>query len=184
MSDLRLRFIQAIELLFPHLADPFVSGPTVPFDPSARAKLTGELMSLGPRLGISIEYSRLTTEWGPLSPGEAQTRLAQCRAYLRMLRAAAEALGAPANSAAELLATLPARLSASDLAKQLQQPPGRVHSFLRRYRQNNPHCCEEIANPARRQARYLFLTDVVWPLLVAQLEKWNARAKKRRPNDN
>src|SRR5262245_47817154 len=96
----RERFIRAIDQLLPHMTDPFVPGaePTVPFDPARRAKLTGEIIGLGPRLGIAVEYDRLTTDWGPLTPGEAQTRLSHCRSYLRALRAAAEAQGATVDA--------------------------------------------------------------------------------------
>src|SRR5262249_44637606 len=83
----RERFLNSIDQLYALI------GFDAPFDPDAIAKLTGEIMALAPLLGIEVEYARLSTAWGPLPVGEAQTRIAQWRAYLGVLRATAQAKG-------------------------------------------------------------------------------------------
>jgi hypothetical protein len=61
--------------------------------------------------------------------------------------------------------SLPALLSARDLAEPLGQPVSRVESALRRYRQICPDCCVYSNNPRRNEPKYLYRTDEVMPIL-------------------
>jgi hypothetical protein len=56
-------------------------------------------------------------------------------------------------------------LSAADLARQLQLPPGKVENFLRRFRRENRDCCVEVDNRRRNEPRFLYRTEVVVPEL-------------------
>ena len=67
---------------------------------------------------------------------------------------------------------LPMMLSATDLARALEQPTSRVESFLRRFRVDYPDCFVEVDNHRKREARYLYRTVDVWSALQRQLPSW------------
>jgi hypothetical protein len=67
---------------------------------------------------------------------------------------------------------LPTFLSAGDLARGFDQPVDRVESFLRRLRDKQKDCYVEVDSPRKREPRYLYRTEVVWPALQEQLPNW------------
>lgn len=71
----------------------------------------------------------------------------------------------PAADDVEHSAVLPELLSAPALAKHLGQTPGRVESFLRRYRDKYPDCYREADGKRRNEPRYLYRTRDVLPAL-------------------
>jgi hypothetical protein len=78
-------------------------------------------------------------------------------------------------------AVLPEMLSASDLAGRLSQPPGRVESYLRKYRREHADCYVRVDNPRRNEPSYLYRTAVVWPALQAQLPRWRTLGQRHTP---
>jgi hypothetical protein len=90
-------------------------------------------------------------EEGPMVPGDADRRQ---------------------PPAAEMPTTWPKLLCASDLARLLKQPIGRVETFLRRFRDTQPDCFEHVETPRKNEPRYLYRTPVVWPALQQQLSLW------------
>jgi hypothetical protein len=82
-----------------------------------------------------------------------------------------------ATDPANLPMPLGPRYSAADLAGLLGQAHaiGRVESFLRRYREKYPDCCECGDYPRKNEARILYRTADVWPVLLAQLPRWQQR---------
>jgi hypothetical protein len=61
--------------------------------------------------------------------------------------------------------SLPAALSATELAKRLNAKYGKVESFLRRYRKKYPDCYVEAEGRRRTTAQYLYRVAEVWPVL-------------------
>jgi hypothetical protein len=87
----------------------------------------------------------------------------------------------PANDSlpgpADLLTTLPALLFTSDLAERLGVPVGPLDSCLRRHRNNNRDCCQEVQNPQRNKPRIMWKTAMIMPVIQPYLEKWRQRAR-------
>jgi len=83
MSADHSRFIAAVDQLVKVITS------TSPWNLEERDRLTGEILALGPRLGVPVEYDRISTAWGSLSSNEYYKRMSQWLAYVRTLRAAA-----------------------------------------------------------------------------------------------
>jgi hypothetical protein len=66
--------------------------------------------------------------------------------------------------------------SATDLAGFLKQPDSRVETFLRRYREDHQDCYDEVDSARVNEARFLYHTAAIWPVLVAQAKKWQQKA--------
>jgi len=127
------------------------------------------------------------TEWAALNEEQRIGRMlavempAEALAHPRA-HAAADEGAAPADEgekvqqdAAEpssLAAVPPELLSASDLARWLKQPRGRVETFLRRYRRDHPDCFAPVKARRKNEPARLYRTKVVWPALQAQLASW------------
>jgi hypothetical protein len=76
------------------------------------------------------------------------------------------------NNAPPDLSDLPTFLSASELARQLQQPAGRVELFLRRYREDYADCFVEVEGPRKNEPKVLDRTPDVWPHLLQKAKEW------------
>jgi hypothetical protein len=101
-------------------------------------------------------------------PPEIETFLARLAELTRALNGReAKARTDPQESP-----VLPLLLSAGGLAKLINQPEARVETFLRRFRESNRDCVEEIPNPRRREPRYLYRTADVWGPLQERRKKW------------
>ncbi|HKI38262.1 MAG TPA: hypothetical protein VKA46_40785 [Gemmataceae bacterium] len=101
-----------------------------------------------------LEWCQLRAEDRP----GLESFLADVTADLRTLPECNEA---PVDEAT----ALPAMLSAPDLARQLGLPVPRVESALRRFRPDHPDCCVEVQNKRQNEAKYLYRTTDVLPVL-------------------
>jgi hypothetical protein len=81
----------------------------------------------------------------------------------------------PAADTADLPTTLPALLSAPDLARVIQQPESRVDTFLRRFRKTRKDCFVRIPARRRNEPQCLYRTSDVWPALQERLPSWERR---------
>jgi hypothetical protein len=70
-------------------------------------------------------------------------------------------------------AVLLAMLSATDIARYINQPVGRVETFLRRFREKKPDCAEPVNNPRRGEPHYLYRVADVWPMIQEKLKSWS-----------
>jgi hypothetical protein len=87
-----------------------------------------------------------------------ETTIRAVRAVRRWIR---RSVGEPGLD----LAVLPLVLTASDLARLLRIPVGRMEVYLRRLRRKLPWCCEETEYRQRNKARYLYHVADVMPHL-------------------
>jgi hypothetical protein len=91
--------------------------------------------------------------------------------------ASTEARDSATESDPNIVATPPVGVppelcSSSDIAALLKQPPDRVDTFLRRYREKHPDCFVPVRSPRRNEPRFLYRTAEVWPALERQLPRW------------
>jgi hypothetical protein len=74
--------------------------------------------------------------------------------------------------ASQEVAPLSEYLSASELARRLNQPAARVETFLRRYREKHLDCAVTVDSRCKNEPRYLYRSADVLPALKQRLLKW------------
>jgi hypothetical protein len=61
---------------------------------------------------------------------------------------------------------LPTLATVKELAERLHQPESVIRTCLGRYRKTHTDCCEPVPRPRKREARYVYRTADVWPMLL------------------
>jgi hypothetical protein len=70
------------------------------------------------------------------------------------------------DGAVELLLHTPSLMSTADLASLIGQPLSKVEPYVRRLRERNKNCFEEIENPRKNEPKYLYRSKDVLPILL------------------
>ncbi len=110
------------------------------------------------------------------NPAEAERLWPEARADLQrlLIRASLEGGTAVERRTAE---TPPAAelLSAADIAKLVEQDSKRVDKALGRFAETHHDCRIEVKNRKVREARWLYRTKEVWPILMQHLANWRSK---------